>query len=237
MHCTRYNTTLVSVALLVVLTPLASADKFIVDKETSLLGFINHKRGVASILIVDPLTYPGEYAIDIAINPTMEYATFSLRYDAEDIQVAGAEMVRRWGPSILEAGATKKPLQAPSPSRQRKIRKVVLSEKFLHAAKYPQVSVNSLGIEKLAEPAAGDPHTHQMTIGINMHGKTVEATFPATIALEGDRLTFDAAFPLELRDFNIKPYSALFGAVRFANVFHVYMHFEAKRMGATSTEQ
>lgn len=235
MHCTRYNTRLVYIVLLVVLTSFASADEFIVDKETSLLGFINHKRGVASVLLVDPLTYPSEYTIEIALDPRIEAATFRVRYDVEKIQVAGREMVRRWGPRILEAGATKKPLQAPSPSRQRKIRKVVLSRKFMHAAKYPQVTVESLGIKELSESVSEGPHTHEMSIEITMHGETVKTTFPATIALKDDHLTVDAAFPLRLSDFNIKSYSAFFGAVRFADIFHVYMHFEAQRKPGTIT--
>ena len=236
MHCTRYDTTLVYIVLFVLLTPFAFADEFIVDKETSLLGFVNHKRGVASVLLVDPLTYPSEYTIKISLNTTIESASFSIRYEVEKLQVAGPEMVRRWGPRILEAGATKKLLQAPSPARQRKIRKVVLSKKFMHAAKYPQVTVESLGIKELSESVSGGPHTHEMTIEITMHGETVAATFPATIALEGDHLTVDAAFPLRLSDFNIKSYSAFFGAVRFADTFHVYMHFEAKRKPGTITK-
>ena len=234
MYCKRYDTTLVYIALLVMLMPIASADDFIVEKEKSLLGFVNHKRGVASFLMVDPLTYPSEYTIEIAPNPTIESPILTVCYHVNKIQLAEAEMLRRWGPPILEAGATKKPLAAPSPSRQRKMQKVVLSKKLMHAAKYPQVSVKCLGIKKLSEPAAGGPHTHEMTIDITMHGETVEATFPSTITLEGDYLTVDAAFPLDLSDFNIKPYSSFFGAVRFANRFHVYMHFEAQRKLALS---
>ncbi len=218
------------------LAPAALAGEFVVDYDNSLLGFINHKRGLASILIVDPLTYPGEYDLNIALNPTIESATFTVLYPVEAMQVAGPEVLKRWGPAILEAGATPKPLKAPSPSRQRKIRSVVLSKKFMDAAKYPKVRVKSLGIEAISDPASKGRYTHNMTIEIAMHGKTVTTTFPATVLLEGDRLTVDAAFPLRVTDFDIKPYSAFFGAVRFDDVFHIYMHFEAKRKPATNTK-
>ena len=218
------------------LAPVALADEFVVDYDNSLLGFINHKRGLASILIVDPLTYPGEYDLNITLNPSIESAAFTVRYKVEAIQVAGPEVLQRWGQAILEAGATSKPLKAPSPSRQRKTRKAILSEEFLDAARYPEVRVKSLRIEAISNGAAEGPHTHKMTIEITMHGKTVATTFPATVVLEANRLTVNAAFSLRLTDFNIKPYSALFGAVRFDDLFHVYMHFEAKRRDGTSTK-
>ena len=216
-------------ALLTSLAPAVLAEEFTVDHDSSLLAFVNHKRGIASGLIVDPLTYPGEYDLNIALNPSIESATFTIRYDVKNIQVAGSKVLRRWGREILDSGATRKPLEAPSPSRQRKIRNVILSKKFMDAARYPEVRVKSLGIEAISNGASERRHTHTMTIQITMHGKTVTTTFPSTVVLEGDRLTIDAAFPLKLSEFNIKPYSAFFGAVRFSDTFHVYMHFEAKR--------
>ena len=215
--------------LLTLLAPVASAGEFVVDYDNSLLGFVNHKRGIASALIVDPLTFPGEYDVYIAMNTSIESAAFTVRYDVKNIRVAGPEVLHRWGRAILKAGAAQKPLKAPSPSRQRKIRKAVLSKKFMDAARYPEVRVKSLAIEAIPDNAAEGPHTHNMTIRITMHGKTVTTTFPATVLLEDDRVTVDAAFPLKLSEFDIKPYSALFGAVRFSDTFHVYMHFEAKR--------
>ena len=216
-------------ALMTLLAPVASGSEFAVDHDSSLLGFVNHKRGIASALIVDPLTYPSEYDLNIALNPSVESATFTVRYDVKNLQVAGPEVLQRWGRQILEAGATRKPLEAPSRSRRRKIRNIVLSKKFMDAARYPEVRVKSLGIETISNGASDGRHTHKMTIQITMHGKTVTTTFPSTVVLEGDRLTIDAAFPLKLSEFNIKPYSAFFGAVRFSDTFHVYMHFEAKR--------
>ncbi len=215
--------------LFVLLGAHAHADQFLVDYDNSLLGFVNHKRGLASALIVDPLTYPGEYNLNITLNPSIESAAFTVRYKVETLQVAGPEVLQRWGQAILKAGATQKPLEAPSPSRQRKIRSVVLSKKFMDAARYPEVRVKSLGVEAISDGAAEGPRTHKMTIEITMHGKTVATTFPATVLLEADRLTVDAAFPLRVTDFNIKPYSTFFGAVRFDDLFHVYMHFEAQK--------
>ncbi len=215
--------------LLTLVAPVASAGEFVVDYDNSLLGFVNHKRGVASALIVDPLTYPGEYDLSIAMDTSVDSAAFTVRYHVKTIQVAGPEVLHRWGKAILTSGAAQKTLRAPSPSRRRKIRKAVLSKKLMDPARYPEVRVKSLAIEAIPDDNAGGPHTHNMTIQITMHGETVTTTFPATVLLEDDRLTVDAAFPLKLSEFNIKPYSALFGAVRFSDTFHVYMHFEATR--------
>ena len=96
-------------ALLTSLAPAVLAEEFTVDHDSSLLAFVNHKRGIASGLIVDPLTYPGEYDLNIALNPSIESATFTIRYDVKNIQVAGSKVLRRWGREILDSGATRKP--------------------------------------------------------------------------------------------------------------------------------
>ena len=107
----------------------------------------------------------------------------------------------------------------------------------MDAARYPEVRVKSLDIKAIPDRASKNPHTHNMSIEIAMHGRTVKATFPATITLHDDHLTVDAAFPLYLSDFNIKPYSGFFGAVRFSDQFHVYMHFEATRNSSAEKSQ
>ncbi len=217
------------VVLALLLSARIQAEEFIVDYDKSLLGFVNHKRGIASGLLVDPLTYPSKYELKIGLNPAIESATFNIRYDVKNIQVAGSKKLGRWGRKVFEAGATPRPLETPSPSRQKKIRKTILSKKFMDAARYPEVRVKSLGIEIIPDGPNKNPHTYNMKIQIAMHGETVKATFPATIILNGDHLTIDAAFRLKLSDFKIKPYSGFFGAVRFSDQFHVYMHFEATR--------
>lgn len=218
---------IVYLVFLVLLARHAHADTFIIDTTESLLGFVNHKRGLAKMFVEDPLSYPTAYTMDIELDPSLESGGFRIHYYVKDVQVADGEMLRRWGDAILAAGATATPLRPSSPSRQERIRKVIVSKRVLHASKYPEIEVRSLGVKKLT--SATTSHTHEINIEILLHGEAVKTVFLATVTLIGDRVTIDGAFPLKMTDFNIKPYSTLFGAIRFDDVFHVYLHLEADR--------
>lgn len=220
----RYGASLLTVCL-ASSTPISGADEYIIDKENSIIGFVHHKRGIASIFIEDPLSYPGDYSICIAYDPLLDTASFELRYGVEKIEVAGEEALGRWGQAILGEGATEIALEAPSPSRRLQMRQVILSEKLLDAAKYPEIRVKSLEIKSVS----GATYTHEATIEIRMHGEVRNATFPMTLSLDGDRISVSAVFPLRMTQFKIKPYSAFLGLLRFDDVFHVFMHLEADR--------
>ena len=76
---------------------------------------------------------------------------------------------------------------------------------------------------------SGASYTHEATIEIRMHGEVRNVTFPMTLSHDGDSMRVSAVFPLRMTEFKIKPYSAFFGALRFDDVFHVFMHLKADR--------
>ena len=70
---------IVCLVFLVLLAPHAHADIFIIDTTESLLGFVNHKRGLAKMFIEDPLSYPTAYTMDIELDPSLESGGINVR--------------------------------------------------------------------------------------------------------------------------------------------------------------
>lgn len=213
------------VIVVLLYAPVGMADAFAVDKDNSILGFIHHKKGIASIFVEDPLSYPINYEMTLEYDPDLETANFGMRYPVEEIEIAGEVELARWGEAIVREGASEVALKPPGNSIRRRVRKAILGKKLLEADKYPEIRATSISIEPLQDEAK----THQATIEIQMHGVTHRATFPLSVSLEADRLVVAAVFPLRMTDFNIKPYSAFLGTLRFQDEFHVFMHLEADR--------
>lgn len=204
---------------------LAHADDYVLDAKNSLVGFYAHKGGMARSLIEDPLTYPGEMTVSISVGESVDDFAFDLAFDLNTLIVADAEVLARWSPAIREAGVFVKPPKASSPARRLKIRRSLLSKKFLDAENYPAIRGRVFSIA--ADPSVED--RYEVTIDITMHGQTVRAKFPALIARDGNRLSIDGIIPLRFTDFGVKPFSSFFGAIKYRDGYHVCVFLRARR--------
>jgi len=73
---------------------------------------------------------------------------------------------------------------------------------FFDAAKFPNATFTSTGISALK---AGDEHgaTHTVSGNLQLHGVTKGISFPAKIKIEADRVSVDAEFAINRKDFGI----------------------------------
>ena len=61
------------------------------------------------------------------------------------------------------------------------------------------------------------------TLAFTVHGKTVKRECPANIVVEENGLKVDAVGAFKFSEFGIKPYSAMAGAVKNADEFHLFV--------------
>jgi polyisoprenoid-binding protein YceI len=73
------------------------------------------------------------------------------------------------------------------------------SDDFFHVERFPRIAFTSTKIEK----GGGGKGSHTVTGNLTMHGVTKGVTFPATIELDGDRVSVDTEFSINRRDFEV----------------------------------
>ena len=80
-----------------------------------------------------------------------------------------------------------------------KLKGHLLGEDFFDAAKFPKAEFSSTVIKKGAD---GDA-THTVTGNLDLHGQKKSITFPATIQASGGKVSIDASFAINRKDFGI----------------------------------
>jgi polyisoprenoid-binding protein YceI len=77
------------------------------------------------------------------------------------------------------------------------------SPEFFDVAKFPTSTFVSTGIEAGAKDPKAKDATHTVTGNLTLHGVTKSISFPAKIAVTGDKATLDSEFFINRKDFGI----------------------------------
>lgn len=73
------------------------------------------------------------------------------------------------------------------------------NEDFFDVVKFPTAKFVSTSVEARAQDGA----THVVTGNLTLHGVTKSISFPAKVKVDGDRVTVDAEFAINRKDFDI----------------------------------
>ena len=187
----------VSIAATNILAVAYAAD-YKVDAERSELVVRLFKGGVAAAIahnhVVRAVEYSGGAKGD-SNNP--EAASIWIEVQTASFKADEPEIRERYG---LPKGISDKD--------RRKIQATMLSAKQMDVEKYSTMKFRSTSVEEQSEGR------YQITGDLTMHGETRSVTFPITVEDENGDLHGSAAIDFKQSDFGIKPYSAMFGAVR-----------------------
>jgi len=93
-------------------------------------------------------------------------------------------------------------------------RKNMLRKEVLDAETYPKVTVESAAV-------AGSLQAPKITARITIKGASQDVLVPASIAIDGDRLTASGEFDILQTAFGIKPFSVALGALEVQDRLHV----------------
>ncbi len=155
------------------------------DRSSARCQIFTYKEGLLSPLAHDLRIDVGTFAVELG-DDNMISAVF----DADSLRVDSAVVEGALRPDLL------------SEADREEIDGSILKD-VLHAETYRQISFSSLSVKK-------EDSTHLVTGILSLHGTRKEITF--AVRLEGGYYVADAC--LHVPDFGIKPFSALFGAVR-----------------------
>jgi len=190
--------------------------------DDSIFAVITHKAGFAAGLAHDHLVSADPQAVSLqfdAAAPTRTTMEFVVA--AEELTVDDPELRGRWSPRLMELEILEESLGELPEKDRGKIRKAMLGTKQLAAEKFPKIEARIIGVGAAAEPE-GDFFEYQVNLALTVHGKTVTRSVSAGFSVSDGRVTIEAFGSFRFTDFEIKPYSALLGAVKNQDDFHVY---------------
>ncbi len=208
----------------------AQGDRFEVVRHESVFSVITHRSGVASALAHNHLVCPTEYTVRLSQEADeLESLSFQLTFLVEDLAVDVPEMQEKWFPEIRGVGVLDEPFAKVSLKDRNAVRDTMLSEKQLDAEKHPEISGKLISLTEEPSTLGTVQFTHKATIVLTVHGTTLQRDIPARVQRSDDILKVEAVGAFKFTDFGITPYSALFGAVRNKDEFHLYVNFTARK--------
>ena len=101
-------------------------------------------------------------------------------------------------------------------------RKNMLRKEVLDAETYPNVTVKSATVE-------GSLQAPKITARITIKGASHDVVAPATIVMNGNRLSASGEFDILQTDFGMKPFSVALGALEVQDRLHVRFSLEAAK--------
>ena len=204
------------------------ATEYAVDLPESVFAVVVHKAGVAARFAHNHLVYPRDYAATLSIDGAdATTAKFELRFPVSRLEVDAPEAHAKWYPGIEKAGILDKPFGALDEGDRETIAEHMRAKDQLDAAQYTEISAKIAKVRTEASTRGKQSYTHMATVALTVRGKTVERDCPVSIAIAGENAAVDATGAFTFSEFGIKPYSALMGAVKNSDEFHVFVHVVA----------
>lgn len=202
------------------------------DEEQSLFAVVTHKEGVASGLAHEHLVVAGDIEMRLQVDleqPTKTIAEAEVRVDG--LEVDDPALNAQWQSELLERELISEEFASLGDKDRQKIRRSMLSKKQLDAETHPMLRARLDGVSVDAAPVDGGAAT--ATLHLEIRGQSVarEIAFEWPEPDEDGAIRVDASQSFTFRDFGIKPYSALLGAIRVADEFDVVLRVVARPSG------
>lgn len=203
--------------------------EFTVDRAESVFAVVTHKGGVAARFAHNHLVSPTEYDCRIASAAgTVEGLAFSLSFKTAALSSDLPDAQKKWFPLLKESGVLKDPFREISEADRTTIQEHMLAAGQLDAGGHPTIAAELLGLRREATTLGEASFDWVAKIALTVRGKRVEREIPARITLKDGDLTIDAVGAFRFTEFGIKPYSAMLGAVKNEDEFHVLTHIRAR---------
>ncbi len=196
--------------------------------EDSIFAVITHKGGFASGVAHNHLITATGYQADLSFDAEAPRATrFEIELASEQLKVDPWDLEQKWYPRFEELELLDEPFSEVSDKDRSKIRKSMLSKGQLDAAASPRITAKVTAVREQATTLGDVAFPYAADLELEIRGKTVKKPVAARYQLDGETLTIEAVGAFLFTDFGIKPYSALLGAVKNEDEFHVYVSLRA----------
>ena len=218
-------------AVLMMLSPLAWTQdvQFTVDRAESVLAVVTHKGGMGARFAHNHFVYPTEYECTIGSGAgTIEGLSFSLSFKTANLVTDLPDAQKKWYPELEKCGVLTTPFREISESSRTTIREHMLAPDQLDAGEHPSIAAELTGLRRESSTLGKETFDWKAKVAMTVRGKRVEHEIPARITLEEGLLTIQAVGAFRFTEFGIEPYSAMMGAVKNLDEFHVFAHIVAR---------
>jgi len=221
-------------ALSVALAPPAAA-QWRVDPERSTFAVLTHRAGLGARLAHDHLILARGARAELGFDPAAPEATtfeFSIPVLALDVDPPAERAALAERLNVF--GALSDPLPPVEEGDREKVRAAMLGPGQLYAERFPEVRAELVSLER-----RGGGGNARVALGwnarvrITVRGRTVEKVFPARWELADGVLIAEVLGEAKFTDFQIRPYSAVLGAVKNEDLFQLYVNLVATEVGGT----
>jgi hypothetical protein len=132
-------------------------------------------------------------------------------------------MRRTWHPRFVELGILDRPLDELSDDTREKIRRTMLSERQLDAEAFPTISARIAAITQERTTMGPVDFPYLVALELTVRGTAVTRPLAARYENRDGTIRIEGVGTYRFSDFGIRPYSAMLGAVRNRDEFHVYV--------------
>ena len=208
----------------------AVAAEWSLDPGQSVFAVLTHRAGLGARLAHDHLIVARGVSTQLRFDPADPAATrFDFSVPTLSLDVDPTAERRRWGPRLVELGALSGELPEIDADDRADVRKAMLAPGQLHAERFPTISAELDGLERRGSGAANARVAlgWDARVRVSLHGRTIERVFPVRWEQKDGELTAEALGEFQFTEFDIEPYSAMLGAVRNSELFHIYVKIVA----------
>ncbi|BBM82439.1 hypothetical protein [Candidatus Uabimicrobium amorphum] len=204
-------------------------EEFTVVGNKSLLSVVVQKAGVASYLAHDHLIYA--YKFDATLNYSHKNendTTFSIKIKADNLYADYHPLSKMWNPTLNKLGAFSRKFTKLSDSDRKKVRTNMLSSSQLDSKNHTYIKAKVLQIIDKETQVGERKFNKLIKLSLTVKGKTITREIPGNMKLKNGTLFVEALGKYKFTEFGITPYSALLGAIRNSDDFHLYVNMRAK---------
>lgn len=201
-----------------------AAEEIAIRPEESVLAVVTHKGGFAAGRAHDHLIAAPAREAALAFDPRAPLAaSFEIDFAAADLAVDPWEAQRAAYPRLEALGILGEPFTEVAEKDRGKIRKSMLGEGQLDAARHPRVRARLAGVREEPSTHGGVAFPYVATLELEVKGVRVEKPVAARFEAGEGNLAIEAFGVFRFTDFGIEPYSAFLGAVKNLDEIHVYL--------------
>jgi hypothetical protein len=147
------------------------------------------------------------------IHPTFEKSGLELAFPVAPLVVDD--------PEALSAAGKDFPPEIPQADREG-TRKNMLRADVLDAERYPEIALRSVKV-------SGTAQAPQITVRITIRNASQDVVVPASVTIDGARMTASGQFDIQQTAFGIKPFSAALGALEVQDKLQINFRIVAEK--------
>lgn len=193
--------------------PAAGAAKYSVDADHSEVRFLVYKGGALSAFGHDHTVDAHGFKGEVYLASSFTESSFNLSLPVKEFKVDEPASRQAEGADFSSK---------PSASDIQGTTNNMLGPKLLDAARYSEVTIQSVKVTGSAEKA-------EATVRITLHGTARDLKVPFTLSRSGDELTASGEFEIRQSEFGLTPFSAAGGALQVADAIKVHFKIHCRK--------